>query len=673
MKKAIIIGLCVGLIMTSTISCKKYLDTHPLDNASTDTYYSTNTEITYALAAMYSNLKNSPMGRDWMQLQNASTDESYQRSPQSSSPASFSGASSNGLVANYWDACYQGINYVNSFLDNLTNSAGKVDQATIDKAKGEALFLRGYYYFCLVQWYGGVPLHLTASKNVEEGQTERSTTQQVYNQIITDMTAAEGLLSAQTFTSLGYAERVTQDACQGLLARVCLHAAGAPNNDTKRYAEALAWSNKLISGGKHSLLSTFKQVFSDEAQNKYNTENIWELGYQYTGAAVNQNQGGPVACFVGVRMISEVTSPTRSVDTGFCEGNIYPFPRLYKAYASGDLRRDRTISNYTFAGTNTTVVLAARTYFDENTLWERWPAKWRREEEDILSRGILRGSAINFPLLRYADVLLMFAEAENQVNGPTAAAYNAVNLVRRRAYSTTRIVENVTVTNDATTNYTVAPVITVSGGSGTGASAVAFVASGKITSITLVNQGSGYTTAPTITIGKAWAAGTAYAVNDHVFIANRLYRVTTTGTSTATAPTNTSGASAAATTGAVFTYAGIPATAVASISNHLASIDLTPGLSKDQFQQAIRDERYRELAFECLRYQDLKRWGLLYSTVRGMQDDIGGLNPNVPAAPSTSSGTAIVAVTNITTNNILWPIPLKEITLNKKAVQNPGY
>jgi starch-binding outer membrane protein, SusD/RagB family len=671
-KQYSIVALCICLVLT-TASCKKYLDTHPLDNASTDTYYSNATEINFALAGIYSNIKNSSLGRDWMQLNNATSDESYQRSPTVSAPSSFSSASSNGTVSAYWNGCYQGINYANTFLENIANSKGKVDQATIDKATGEALFLRGYYYFLLVQWYGGVPLRTTASKTVAEGQLERSTPKEVYDQIIADMTQAEALLKNQTFASLGYSERVTVDAVQGMLARVCLHAAGYPVNDTKRYDDARIWANKLISAGTHSLLPSFKQAFSDEAANKYNTENIWELGYSYTGPAVTQNQGGPVACFVGVRMISEVVSPVRSVDTGFCEGNIMPFPRLYKAYAPGDLRRERTISNYQFAGTNTTVVQAARTYYDENTLWERWPAKWRREEEDLVSRGQLRLSAINFPLLRYSDVLLMYAEAENQVNGPTTAAYTAVNQVRRRGYSTTNILNNIIVTNGAATNYTVAPAITITGGGGTGAAAVAFVASGKITSITVVNQGSGYTSAPTVTIGRAWAASTAYALNDHVFISGRLYRVTTAGISTATAPTNTSGASVAATTGAVFTYAGDPATAVAVLSNHTANIDLPAGLTKDQFQQAIMDERYRELAFECLRYQDLKRWGILYTTVKSMANDISGLNPNVPAAPTSTSGNAIVPVNNISTTSIYWPIPLTETTLNKKMTQNPGY
>lgn len=675
MKSYILLFLGISVLLTG--GCKKYLDTEPKDFAITANYYSNKTEIDYAIAGIYSNLKNSTLSRDWMQISNAVSDESYHRSAPNG-PATFSATAGNGTITSHWDNCYSSINYINNFLENINNSVGKVDQTTIDKATGEALFLRGYYYFMLAQWFGGVPIRITASKTVEEGQLERSTLKQVYDQIIADMTRAEGLLKDQTFSSLGYADRVTQDAVQGILARVCLHAAGEPLNDVARYKDALNWSSKLINNGKHSLLPNFKQVFIDEARNVYNAETIWEIGYSYTGPAVTQNQGGPVGAFVGVRMISEATTPTRGVDTGFCEGNIFSFPRLYKAYAAGDLRRDRTIGNYYFTSSTTSAVVI-RNYFDHGTLWERYPAKWRREEEDLISRGQLRNSAINFPLLRYSDVLLMFAEAENQVNGPTAAAFEAINKVRSRAYSLTNMVNEVTALNGEATNFPSVPTLISTGGGGAGAQYSALIVGGKL-SVTVTSPGAGYTSLPVIVLGRGnWLANTAYALNDYVSVPNanpaifgRQYRVTTAGVSTANAPTNITGASEVAATGAVFTYIGEAPRYNISLTNHLLSVTIT-GLSKDQFVQAVRDERFRELAFECLRYQDLKRWGILYTTIKSMSNDIAGLSTDMTASPASTSASAIAPVTLITTANILWPIPLKEVTLNKKIIQNPGY
>lgn len=652
-------------------SCKKYLATEPTDFAITSNYYSNKTEIDFAITGIYANLKNSALSRDWMQIANAPSDEGYQRSAPNG-PATFSSTAGDITITAYWDNCYASINNINTFLENIGNASGKVEQSVIDKAKGEAYFLRGYYYFLLAQWYGGVPLRLTASKTVEEGQMAKASLKEVYDQIIADMILAEGLLKNQTFASLGYADRVTQDAVQGILARVCLHAAGEPLKDVARYKDALFWSNKLISAGQHSLVPQFNKLFVDEAKNLYNAETIWELGYSYSGPAVTQNQGGPVGCFVGVRMVSEALTPTRGVDTGFCEGNILVHARLLKSYQPGDLRRDRTVANYNFSSSTLNPVVI-RNYLNENVLWERNPAKWRREEEDLVSRAMLRGSAINFPLLRYSDVLLMFAEAENYLNGPTAAALNAINQVRQRAFSMTNVVSNVAVVNAANTNFTSVPLISSTGGGGTGSSFVAFVTAGKL-SISVINVGSGYSSAPVLTIGRGnWFAGTPYALNDYVAVGTRQYRVTTAGTSTATAPTNITGASTAATTGAVFTYVGEkPLSITALLSNHSASVSLT-GLNAAQLTQAIRDERYKELAFECLRYQDLKRWGILYSTMKDLANDIAGSNPDITPAPTNTSSNAIAPVNQITPNSIFWPIPLKEITLNKKIVQNPGY
>jgi hypothetical protein len=670
MKRIIIVFAFLATLGTVS-SCKKYLDTNPTDFASTSTYYSTQAEVDYALAGIYNILRSTAISYRWTDQANAATDESYYLNVNvQAGPASFTNISTNSISGAHWDACYQGINYANTFLAAIQKNTS-LDPIKKSNAIGEALFLRGYFYFMLVQWFGGVPLHLTPAGTIADGQLARSTDKEVYDQIIKDMTDAEGLLQNQTFKSLGYAEKVTVDACQGMLARVCLHAAGAPVNDTKRYTDARTWALKLINGGQHSLVSYFPNIFIDEAKNRYNNETIWEIGFAITGAATGQNLGGPVGQNVGVRQTGAFTTPFLATDSGYCDGFLPIHPRLYRAYAPGDLRRDRTIGNYNYTVGTTTITPF---FLNENQLWERYPAKWRRYEEDVVSKAIRNNSQTNFPLLRYADVLLMFAEADNEVNkGPSGDGYNAVNLVRRRAYSPTNIVNNIIALNDVATKYTSVPVITITGGGGTGATALAFLTTNQISSITVITPGNGYTSSPSVTIGIPWAASKAFAVNDQVFIANRLYNVTTAGTSTATAPTNTTGASAAATTGAVFTYSGVPATATAVLSNHLTSIDLTPSLTYGPFKQAIMDERYRELAFECVRYQDLNRWGLLYNTVRGLANDINGLVPTIPVPTATFATAAIIPVNNISPNQTLWPIPSREMLLNTKMVQNPGY
>ncbi|WP_316814235.1 RagB/SusD family nutrient uptake outer membrane protein [Pedobacter heparinus] len=691
----ILISLCNLMLLGS---CKKYLDQQPQDYLSPEQFYSEKWQVDYALTAMYSNLRSAALCENLIVFANAPTDESYRRDPQANSPTSFTSIPGNGQVSSHWTACYQSINQINIFLKNIDNAGGKLTPDEINAAKGEALFLRGYYYFMLVQWFGGVPVRLTPPQTVEDGQIEKSTAKQVYDQIITDMTEAEGLLQKQTRAGLGHTERVSREAVQGILARVCLHAAGFPVNDVERYKEARAWALKVMTDYPVAL-GDFSKIFIDEAQNIYNQEVIWELGFIYTGAAANQSMGGPLGNFNGVKMSSEIgqavavgSDGVNAIDTGFALGNIMVHARLYQSYKPGDLRRNRTVANYSWPTVSVSASpVPARTYFNDKVVWGRYPGKWRRQEEGSISRRQRGNSDSNFPVLRYSDVLLMFAEAENYVNGPTLAAYNAVNQVRKRAYSTTPILESVTVENGTTTTFAGAvPAVRLVGGGGTGGGILAFVGGtsdpynppNKL-QIAVFAQGNNYIANPTVTLSRGnWAAGTAYALNDYVTIPDlstplgigRLYRVTTAGTSTATAPANTSGASVAAQTGAVFTYAGeAPRITVNRYIPSATAAELPSGLGPQQFLAAIQNERYLELAFECVRYQDLKRWGIIVPTMRSMLNDVLGSNSSFPGIYANSDVAARQPADNVTEQSVIWPIPTSEITLNKKIIQNPGY
>jgi hypothetical protein len=270
----------------------------------------------------------------------------------------------------------------------------------------------------------------------------------------------------------------------------------------------------------------------------------------------------------------------------------------------------------------------------------------------------------------------MLAEAENHLNGPTAIAYDAINQVRRRGFgldpatvgASVSVVNAITLATAGNTGYltTINNIpVTLSGGGGSGATADATVSTstGKVTAIAITNPGKGYTAAPTVTIGTTWTANTDYPVNAQVFNGNNVYTVTTAGKSTATAPVQTSGASAAATTGAVFTYTGVRATATATIAT--AVVDLS-GLSQTSFQQAIEDERSRELCFETLRRPDLIRWGKWVETMNTVGADI-----RANAGATFSYGG--LAGSNVVPKHLLFPIPAAEITVNKQAIQNPGW
>ena len=145
-----------------------------------------------------------------------------------------------------------------------------------------------------------------------------------------------------------------------------------------------------------------------------------------------------------------------------------------------------------------------------------------------------------------------------------------------------------------------------------------------------------------------------------------LYTVTTAGISTATPPTQNSGASSAAVTGAVFTYAGVAGTATGTLLTK-TDVDLT-----SVTMQNIQDERARELCFEALRVPDLIRWGIFIPTMQNVAN-------TVAASPtfSTNAKTQVsLGYNNAVANGnriLLLPIPSSEISVNRQATQNPGW
>jgi hypothetical protein len=132
---------------------------------------------------------------------------------------------------------------------------------------------------------------------------------------------------------------------------------------------------------------------------------------------------------------------------------------------------------------------------------------------------LIISSPTNYPLLRYSDVLLTLAEADNELNGPTAENIEYVNQVRRRAYGVSfvgRNINNLTITSGGTSGYSLPSVVTIAGGGATkdAEAAVSVVSSGKITGITLIDGGAGYTSAPTVTISGGTGAVITAAVSN---------------------------------------------------------------------------------------------------------------------------------------------------------------
>jgi hypothetical protein len=612
------------VFFSGLVSCKKFLDTKPTDFYTPVNYYNTAAELQQALTGCYGLLANQDMWGQYLNYEFCSaTDEliSNQNNANASNrAATYTYDATNSYIGSAWQYLYLLINNANNVLDNIDKPA--MDTAQRNLIEGQAMFLRGYCYFILTTNWGNVPLVLHQPA-ITDVNVPASTQADVYTQVIADMQQAETLLQTQTEASLGYDDVVTVDAVDAMLARVYLYMAGYPLNDVARYKDVLTYTNKVINSGRHSLNPSYQQVFINLCQDKYDVqESIWEVGSYGSAAGATNAKSNDYGNFVGVQSNYITTDTTSYLSAAWTCVTL----KLFSSYAvdptstttpqaSYDLRRDWNCANYKYAGT-------PRVKSTTTNPWLMFPGKIRREYCPWTVRS---GASynVNIPLMRYADVLLMNAEAENYVNGPDAVAYSDINTVRRRGYGILygNVVKSIVLT-DGGSGYTTAPTVTISGGGGSGATATAIVASGKVTGITITSRGS----------------------------------LTTSGPYYSSAPTVT------------FSGGGGAGAAAAATITSSTDADLASGLGQGDFQLAIEDERMREMCFEFVRKADLIRWGTFVSTMNNFA------NYAVANGTNSTPGAFLAQIySSVSAKHLLQPIPSYELSLDHALVQNAGW
>lgn len=691
MKKKIIALIAFSGIFSMS-SCTDFLDTTPT-SITLETYFNNEFELNTFLNGVYDALNSANFYASGYQVIMAqSTDESYNRAAVTTSTvSSYNGLPSNTELGSFWNSLYIGINRANTLLENID----KVPNLTAERKNiflGETRFLRAYYLFIATQWFGDVPLRTKSVTTPAETHFAFTSQKEVYDFVISEMTEAEKLLSKQTpATIVPYqAGRVTNTTVQGILARACLYAAGNPINDTKRYAEAKFWAKKVIESGFHKLNPSYEQVFIIQSLDTYDVafkESMWEVEFR----ADLSNSDLRESLNANAMIAPQYNGSTPNLGKTLCQ--VLPTAILYRSYdsyynsirstdLSPDKRRDVNITNWSYTGGSATVNPTKNPYA-WNVWWGRWPGKWKRENENQFGNN---GSSQNWPILRYADVLLMYAEADNEINGPTVESINLVNQIRARAYGSLTATNSIELTiANGGSGYTIAPteIATVNGSFTEKATIGTTISGGIVNSLTMSIPGAYSVLPTTIYLGTPWEANKTFVINSNVVNPSNglLYRVTSAGTSTSVAPTNTSGASVAATTGAVFTYIGFAATATAKkVTGELTAAQVA---SKEDFGKVIKAERMRELCYEAFRKRDLIRWGMLVEKVKEASDLAvnGSLerfpnNAQVIAPAATASSLRVIAAnpgTNISAKWNLLPIPLDEISNNRFSKQNIGF
>ncbi|WP_353140134.1 RagB/SusD family nutrient uptake outer membrane protein [Pseudopedobacter sp.] len=589
------IGICTVIICLFSSGCEKFLDTKPADFYGPEEYFNTEGDLNRALIGVYDPLGSSELySYNLSSMFGTEADEGYYNRSSAEGPQIYDFTSAHTRIRTTWQKLYQGIDRANVLLANVNKP--EMSNSARNIIIGEAKFLRAFYYFILVSNWGGVPLVLEPTNNPIGNSIARSTDKEIYDFILKEMKEAEG--KVRTIQSVGHAGRVTKSAVQGILARVCLYMAGYPLMDVSKYAEARDWAKKVMDAG-HALNSDYKQIFINYAQDKYDiNESIWEVEFWGNGADSFSEAG-----WVGVRL----GIATTDVSLGHSYGIIRTTEKYFRLFETDDLRRDWTIAPFKYSGKN-------KVNHAASAIYDRDIGKWRREYERDHSTSL---TAQNYPLLRYADVLLMYAEADVMASGTVnTAAVNAYNQVRRRGfgeYMFGKFIKSIKV-NSGGTGYTDVK-IELEGGGGTGAEATAIVEGGAITGIQVTKRGTGYTQVPNVKI-----VGT---------------------------PTNAASA-----------------TAILSDFDYDLTASQADPRPDIHFLEAIKNERSRELGFEGLRKYDLIRWGDFLTVMKDMEVEISTSN-----APSYASW----AFRNVGPKNLLFPIPVREIALNNKLIQNPNW
>ena len=389
--KIIIIGFIALFIVSG---CEGLLDEEPKTFISSANFYKSEGDFDAALMGLYVNIRGMSIQRD---LRDVFAD--YNDRPESAQHTGDiwkNNPSSNFWgIRDGWALPYSIINNANMILDALNNI--ELPQATENRIEAEAKCLRAFSYFELVQLFGDIPLRTFPVKSLDKTQMPKSPQSEVYDLIIKDLTFAETNLPDNA-TDQG---RVYKLVAKALLAKVYLTSAGFPLSKTASNALAKAKALEVINSGKFELLDDYSKVFHNRV---YTKESIWEALFS------PPNVGNP--------------SHSICAPTGSATANLLPTPAFINSFPAGDKRKEWGIvlNGYTNSKGN---LFAKRSYFNKFI---------NSQFFELELTPATASSTLNYsnPILRLAEMYLIAAEAENEMNGPSNA-YQYINRVRQRA------------------------------------------------------------------------------------------------------------------------------------------------------------------------------------------------------------------------------------------------
>jgi hypothetical protein len=420
-KKAIFgVGL-IGLIAIAPACKKSFLDVPPQAQQTGSTFFVTQDDATKAVNAIYANLRAwgntafpaiavESMGADEAEKGSSASDATYFNDYDT-----FNVNPADGQLSGFWNAQYQNILLSNQVITNVPKI--NMDASLKNRYLAEAKFIRALSFFRLVRAFGDVPLRLTVAADASEYNIGKNPKADVYAQIEKDLTEAAAVLPpSYTSADLG---RATKGAALGLHAKVAMY--------QKKWADVLNYTNQVMTLG-YSLLPVYDNVFRIAAEN--GPESVFEIQASIL-------LGNPDASNSQYSQVQGV----RGITGGGWGFNV-PTAELAAAFETGDPRRDATII---FRGETTPQGDLIPLAGDNPRYNQKSYVPF-----NLFVSGYNEGAQQNFRVLRYSDILLMNAEAANEL-GNSAQAISSLELVRARArQGNTAILPKVTSTDQST-------------------------------------------------------------------------------------------------------------------------------------------------------------------------------------------------------------------------------
>lgn len=404
------------LVLPSMFSCKKFLDIDPLFTQDAENFFETPNDYQRALTGAYDLLQSSFM-TVWVgeiaSDNSIAGGESVNDTEGLHEIEAMAHDAVNNELRSIFRWNYAGVTRANYLLENKNN----IDFEGKDKIIAEATFLRAYYYFELVKYFGDVPLVVDKRLGADEvTKIDRTPRSEVFAQIEQDLIfAAAGLDWNDPVKG-----RVTKGACLSLLGKAYLY--------QNKFDQAASTLDQVIDQNQYELISEYNDLF--KVNNEGHSESVFDV--QYSGA-----EGGGYGCLIclegnaapGFQGIRQYSGPI------YGDGNSYNLPTqdLYDAFDATDIRRDATVldidafiadqpnsSDITYA-----IGGGGHTGFYNN--------KYIKRQGEIGLPDNDLTSPVNYVVIRYADVLLMAAEAHNRASTPDdSKAQDYLNQVRNR-------------------------------------------------------------------------------------------------------------------------------------------------------------------------------------------------------------------------------------------------